>query len=127
MTEGIIEMKALKKCHIAGLVACVSLASASGCSSVMTHSGPSEGYYSGTRASASVLTNKESSWVIKPLALIDLPFSAVLDTLLLPVDYYRAGDTDSPRDRVRRSEQKNHTNEIMRQTIAPDVANSPAP
>jgi len=127
MTEGMIEMNALKKCHIAGLVACVSLVSTSGCSSMMSHSGAGEGYYPGTRASASVLTDKDSSWVMKPLALIDLPFSAVLDTLLLPLDYYRAGDTDSPRDRVRRSEQKNRTNEIMQQTIAPDVANSPAP
>ena len=83
-------MNALKKCHIAGLVACVSLVSTSGCSSMMSHSGAGEGYYPGTRASASVLTDKDSSWVMKPLALIDLPFSAVLDTLLLPVDYYRA-------------------------------------
>ncbi|WP_455815368.1 YceK/YidQ family lipoprotein [Pseudomonas graminis] len=120
-------MKALKKCHIAGFVACVSLVSTSGCSSMMMHSGPSEGYYPGTRASANVLTDKDSGWVMKPLAAIDLPFSALLDTLLLPLDYYRSGDTDSPRERVRRSEQKNHTDEVMSQTMAPYAANTPAP
>ncbi|MTD28008.1 YceK/YidQ family lipoprotein [Erwinia sorbitola] len=124
-------MKALKKCHIAGMVACISLVSSSGCSSVMMHSGPSDGYYPGTRASARVLTEKDSGWVMKPLAAIDLPFSAVLDTLLLPLDYFRAGnndnDSDSPRERVRRSEQANHTDEVMSQTMAPYAANSPAP
>lgn len=127
MTEGIIKMKALKKCHIAGFFACVSLVSTSGCSSMMMHSGPSEGYYPGTRASADVLTDKDSSWVMKPLAAIDLPFSAVLDTLLLPLDYFRSGNTDSPRERVRRSEQENHTDEIMSQTMAPYAANTSAP
>lgn len=127
MTEGMIEMKALKKCHIAGLVACASLVSTSGCSSIMTHSGPSDGYYPGTRASASVLTDEDSGWVMKPLAAIDLPFSALLDTLLLPLDYYRAEETDSPRERVRRSEQANHTDDVMRQTMAPSTTTSPGP
>lgn len=127
MTEGIIKMKALKKCHIAGFVACISLVSTSGCSSMMMHSGPSDGYYPGTRASANVLTSEDSGWVMKPLAVLDLPFSAVLDTLLLPLDYYRSGDTDSPRERVRRSEKANHTDEIMSQTMAPYAANTSAP
>lgn len=108
-------MKALKKYRIAGILTCLSLTATSGCSSVMTHTGPSQGYYSGTRASASVLTNEDSNWVMKPLALVDMPFSAVLDTLLLPWDYYRSGDTDSPGDRVRRSEQKNRTAENLSQ------------
>ncbi|MFK8260198.1 YceK/YidQ family lipoprotein [Erwinia sp. AnSW2-5] len=120
-------MKTLKKCHIAGFVACVSLVSTSGCSSMMMHSGPSDGYYPGTRASANALTDENSGWVIKPLAALDLPFSAVLDTLLLPLDYYRSGDTDSPRERVHRSEQANHTDEVMSQTMAPYAVNSPAP
>jgi len=127
MTEGIIKMKALKKCHIAGFIACASLVSTSGCSSVMMHSGPSEGYYPGTRASANVITDEDSGWVMKPLAVLDLPFSVVLDTLLLPLDYYRSGDTDSPRERVRRSEQTNHTDEVMSQTMAPYAANTSAP
>lgn len=127
MTEGMIEMKALKKCHMAGLVACVSLVCTSGCSSVMMHGGPSEGYYPGTRASVNVLTDKDSGWVMKPLAAIDLPFSAVLDTLLLPLDYFRTAGSDSPRERVRRSEQTNHTDDVMTQTMAPFPANTPAP
>jgi len=127
MTEGIIKMKALKKCHIAGFIACASLVSTSGCSSVMMHSGPSEGYYPGTRASTNVITDEDSGWVMKPLAVLDLPFSVVLDTLLLPLDYYRSGDTDSPRERVRRSEQTNHTDEVMSQTMAPYAANTSAP
>lgn len=120
-------MRTLKKSHIAGFVACMSLMSTSGCSSVMMHSGPSEGYYPGTRASADVLTDEHSGWVMKPLAALDLPFSAVLDTLLLPLDYFRSGNTDSPRERVRRSEQENHTDEIMSQTMAPYAANTSAP
>ncbi len=127
-------MNALKKCHIAGFVACVSLVNTSGCSSVMMHSAPYEGYYPGTRASAETIVDKNSGWVMKPLAAIDLPFSAVLDTLLLPMDYYRSGDKgedDSPRARVLRSEQANHTDAIMNETMAPmsptrDAAPSPA-
>lgn len=120
-------MKALKKCHVAGFIACASLVSTSGCSSMMMHGGPSEGYYPGTRASANVLTDPDSGWVMRPLAAIDLPFSAVLDTLLLPLDYFRSGNSDSPRERVHRSEQENHTDEIMSQTMAPYAANTSAP
>jgi uncharacterized protein YceK len=127
MTEGIIEMKALKKCHVTGFIVCLSLVSTSGCSSLMMHSGPSKGYYPGTRASANVITDKDSGWVMRPLAAIDLPFSAVMDTLLIPLDYFRADDIDSPRERVRRSEQKNNTDEIMQETIAPYAVNAPAP
>lgn len=119
-------MKALKKFTVAGLFSCLSLSTTSGCSSVMTHTGPSQGYYSGTRASAALLTDKESSWAIKPLAAIDLPFSAVFDTLLLPWDYYRADDKDSPRERVRRSEEQNNTADDLSRA-APMAANSPAP
>ena len=100
-------MKALKTYRVAGLFACCALASASGCSSVMSHTGPSQGYYPGTRASAAIITDDQSNWVMKPLAAIDLPFSAVMDTILLPWDYWRADtDTapDSPRERVRQSE-----------------------
>ena len=78
-----------------------------GCSSVMSHTGASQGYYPGTRASAELLTDDKSSWAIKPLALVDLPFSAVMDTILLPWDYLRSGDDrtkDSPRERVLQSE-----------------------
>jgi len=123
MTEGIMMITALKKYRLAGMIA-VSLAGTSGCSSVMTHTGSSQGYYPGTRASAEVLTDKESSWAMKPLAAIDLPFSAAMDTLLLPWDYYRAGDTNSTRERIRRSEEQNQTNAGLAQS-APLV--TPAP
>ena|GEM_PF-152088 len=108
-------MNVLQKCKVAGLLTCISLSATSGCSSVMTHTGPNQGYYPGTRASSNVLTDKDSSWVMKPLAAIDLPFSAILDTLLLPWDYYRADDTDSPRARVLRSEQQNQTDASLSQ------------
>ena len=120
-------MKAFKRCHIAGFVACLSLASTSGCSSMMAHTGPNTGYYPGTRASAAVLTDENSSWVMRPMAVIDLPFSALLDTLLLPVDYVTSDDRDSPGERVRRSEQANHTDKVMSQTVAPVPASQPVP
>ena len=74
-----------------------------GCSSVMTHTGPYQGYYSGTRASMQVLRDKDSNWCIRPLAAIDLPFSAVMDTVLLPYDYFRRDsntDEESLRSRM---------------------------
>lgn len=133
MTVGMMMMKMMKRFPLTGLLVCCACAT-SGCSSVMSHTGASQGYYPGTRASAETIVDKNSGWVMKPLAAIDLPFSAVLDTLLLPMDYYRSGDKgedDSPRARVLRSEQANHTDAIMNETIAPmssshDAAPSPA-
>ncbi|WP_409013916.1 YceK/YidQ family lipoprotein [Arsenophonus sp.] len=45
-----------------------------GCSSIMTHVGPHQGYYSGTKADTRILKDRDTGWVIKPLAMIDLPF-----------------------------------------------------
>lgn len=73
-----------------------------GCSSMMTHTGGEEGYYPGTRASFDLLKNSETSWGVKPLVALDMPFTAVLDTLLLPWDAFR--DDNSVRSRVRQSE-----------------------
>lgn len=95
----------------------------------MSHTGPSQGYYPGTRASASILVDEQSSWALKPLALIDLPFSAVMDTLLLPWDYARSDNdksADSPRERILRSEKLNHTQENLAQAT-PYPAATPAP
>lgn len=120
-------MIVMKKCRFAGLLTCLSLAGTSGCSSFMSHSGPYQGYYSGTRAGAKVVADSNNGWVMRPLAAIDLPFSAVMDTLFLPYDYYRSGsDTavDSPRERVLQSEQQNNTAESLSQA-APLV--TPAP
>lgn len=75
-----------------------------GCSSIMTHTGPHQGYYPGTRNDVRMIKDKDTGWVMTPFLALDLPFSAVLDTLLLPYDIYRAGKTevgDSPRERIR--------------------------
>ncbi len=120
-------MKDMKKIRLASLFACCCVASTTGCSSVMSHTGASQGYYPGTRASAEMLVNDDTSWAIKPLAAIDLPFSAVMDTLLLPWDYARADDDkseDSPRERVLKSERISATQDSLSQA-APLAANSP--
>ncbi|QKJ85009.1 hypothetical protein PMPD1_0019 [Paramixta manurensis] len=109
-------MKAIKTYRLAGVLVCCSLGTTTGCSSVMTHTGASQGYYPGTRASAEMLTDDHTSWALKPLALIDLPFSAVLDTLLLPWDYARHDDDksiDSPHERVLKEEKLSHTQDTL--------------
>jgi len=78
----------------------------SGCSSVMSHTGGDEGYYPGTRSDVNMIKSDETSWAMTPLIALDLPFSAVLDTLLLPYDYYRRG-TVNTRQRIKASEQHN--------------------
>lgn len=89
-----------------------ALMGAVGCSSIMTHTGPNQGYYPGTRASMNMLADKETSWSMIPLAAIDLPFSAVLDTVLLPYDYLRRDsdkNSESPRERMLNSTDHNAT------------------
>ncbi|ORM63398.1 YceK/YidQ family lipoprotein [Pantoea rodasii] len=100
-------MKMMKSFPLTGLLVCGVLTT-SGCSSVMSHTGASQGYYPGTRASADLIADDNTSWVIKPLAVIDLPFSAVMDTVLLPWDYFRS-DHDSARERVLQSEKMSGT------------------
>ncbi len=75
-----------------------------GCSSVMTHTGGKPGYYPGTRASYDMLTNDETSWGLKPLVVLDMPFTAIMDTVLLPWDAFRTDK--SVKARVEASEQK---------------------
>lgn len=113
-------MKMMKRLPLSGLMICCACATA-GCSSVMSHTGASQGYYPGTRASAKLIADDNTSWAIKPLAVIDLPFSAVMDTILLPWDYFRASDDktkDSPRERVLQSEKMAST-EASLATAAP--------
>ena len=75
-----------------------------GWSSVMSHTGGKEGTYPGTRASAAMISDDETNWGTKSLAILDMPFTAVADTLLLPWDMFR---TDSSvRSRVEKSEQE---------------------
>ncbi|HBZ16521.1 MAG TPA: YceK/YidQ family lipoprotein [Pantoea sp.] len=106
MSEGMMKMNMMKRFPLTAVLVCTTFAT-SGCSSVMSHTGASQGYYPGTRASAEMLTDDKTSWAIKPLALIDLPFSAVMDTILLPWDYFRSDDDrskDSIHERVLQSE-----------------------
>lgn len=99
-------MKMMKCIPLTSVLVCGVLTT-SGCSSVMSHTGANQGYYPGTRASADMIADDNTSWAIKPLAVIDLPFSAVMDTILLPWDYLRSDDDktkDSARERVLQSE-----------------------
>lgn len=75
----------------------------SACSSIMTHAGPSDGYYPGSKNSLERIKDENTGWVLKPLLMIDLPLTAVMDTLFLPLDYARSGDNneeDSPKKRI---------------------------
>ncbi|QCR10224.1 YceK/YidQ family lipoprotein [Brenneria rubrifaciens] len=105
-----IKTTMLKSAFFSFIITGSGAVSLSGCSSVMTHTGAEQGYYPGTRASMDVLRDEDTSWAMMPLVAIDLPFSAVADTLLLPYDYYRSrsGNT-SIRERVLHSEQNNQT------------------
>ncbi|AIQ99143.1 YceK/YidQ family lipoprotein [Pluralibacter gergoviae] len=83
-----------------------------GCSSVMSHTGGKEGTYPGTRASAGMLGDDSNGWGTKSLVAIDMPFTALMDTLLLPWDLFRTDD--SVKSRVEKSEQANQaTNAVI--------------
>ena len=81
-------IKVTNRIPTAGLIVWCAF-SATGCSSVMSHTGPEQGYYSGTRANTEILEDHNTRWPIKTLAAVDYPFSAVMDTLLVPWDYFR--------------------------------------
>ncbi|MBU4682141.1 MULTISPECIES: YceK/YidQ family lipoprotein [Cedecea] len=94
------------------LVLSTGLLCLTGCSSMMSHSGGKEGLYPGTRASAETLGDDETSWALKPLVALDLPFTAVLDTVLLPWDVFRKDN--SVKSRVEASEKQNlATNSVI--------------
>lgn len=93
-------MKVLRRTALSLLIAGSGLAVTGGCSSVMTHTGPHQGYYSGTRANMDALHGEDASWAMTPLVILDMPFSAVMDTLLLPYDYSRSGK-EKPDDSLR--------------------------
>lgn len=71
----------------------------------MSHTGGKEGTYPGTRASAAMLSDDDTNWGTKSLVILDMPFTAVADTLLLPWDMFRKDN--SVRSRVEKSEQEN--------------------
>lgn len=70
----------------------------------MSHTGGKEGTYPGTRASANMLADDDTNWGTKSLVVLDMPFTAVVDTLLLPWDLFRTDK--SVRSRVEQSEEK---------------------
>ncbi|MBX9447216.1 YceK/YidQ family lipoprotein [Dickeya chrysanthemi] len=104
------------------------LATCSGCSSVMTHSGGEQGYYSGTQASMSTLKDENTSWAMMPMVVLDVPFSAMLDTLLLPYDYYRThsdSHSTSARDRLEEYERRQPMGNPPPLMVIPASANNP--
>lgn len=96
----------------ARLIALITPLFLSGCSSIMTHAGPSDGYYPGSKNSIKMIKDDETGWVVRPLLAIDLPFSIVMDTLLIPLDYSRSGNdakADSPKKRLEELDKKEKT------------------
>lgn len=102
------------------LMMCSGIMFLSGCSSVMSHTGGKEGTYPGTRASATMIGDDETNWGTKSLAILDMPFTAVMDTILLPWDLFRKDN--SVRSRVERSEERT---QVTNSVIPP--AKMPAP
>ena len=79
---------------------------------MMSHTGGKEGTYPGTRASATMIGDDETNWGTKSLAILDMPFTAVMDTVLLPWDFFRKDN--SVRSRVEKSEKDNlATNSVI--------------
>lgn len=88
------------------LLAVMLLLMLGGCASVMTRTGPPQGYYSGTKADVAVISNKNSGVISSSVAAVDMPFSALLDTVLLPYDYWRSGEDKTKTSPQARLEQK---------------------
>ncbi|HAU7983894.1 TPA: YceK/YidQ family lipoprotein [Escherichia coli] len=98
---------------------CSGMTLLGGCSSVMSHTGGKEGTYPGTRASATMIGDDETNWGTKSLAILDMPFTAVMDTLLLPWDVFRKDS--SVRSRVETSEANAQaTNAVIPPARMPD-------
>ncbi|EOJ5037854.1 YceK/YidQ family lipoprotein [Escherichia coli] len=98
---------------------CSGMTLLGGCSSVMSHTGGKEGTYPGTRASATMIGDDETNCGTKSLAILDMPFTAVMDTLLLPWDVFRKDS--SVRSRVEKSEANAQaTNAVIPPARMPD-------
>ncbi|EFJ7233687.1 YceK/YidQ family lipoprotein [Escherichia coli] len=98
---------------------CSGMTLLGGCSSVMSHTGGKEGTYPGARASATMIGDDETNWGTKSLAILDMPFTAVMDTLLLPWDVFRKDS--SVRSRVEKSEANAQaTNAVIPPARMPD-------
>ncbi|WP_111738724.1 YceK/YidQ family lipoprotein [Leminorella richardii] len=97
------------------IFASATMFSQSGCSSIMGHVAPYEGYYPGVEHNVDMLQDDKNGWVMRSLLAVDLPFTAVLDTALLPYDYYRSSSgKESSRKRVADSDKKKQASGQMR-------------
>lgn len=107
-----MNMAVMMKSYLPKMILSSGLLVISGCSSVMTHTGGQEGFYPGTRASYGMLADSETNWGYKPFVALDMPFTAVMDTMLLPWDMFRTDK--SVKSRVEASESKNlATNSVI--------------
>ncbi|GKX55837.1 hypothetical protein SOASR030_19490 [Leminorella grimontii] len=95
--------------------ASATMFSLSGCSSIMGHVAPYEGYYPGVEHNVNELQNDNSGWLMRSLVALDMPFTAVLDTVLLPYDYYRSTNgRESSRKKVSESDKQKRASGQMR-------------
>ncbi|WP_035346428.1 MULTISPECIES: YceK/YidQ family lipoprotein [Dickeya] len=120
-------MTILKKTSLSFILCGGMLVTCGGCSSVMTHSGGEQGYYSGTKASVATLKDDNTSWAMMPMVVLDVPFSATLDTLLLPYDAYRSHSdqhSTSARDRLEEYERRKQPNPPILPTQIPVTPNT---
>ncbi|MBP2850038.1 MULTISPECIES: YceK/YidQ family lipoprotein [Dickeya] len=120
-------MTILKNASLSFVLSGGILATCGGCSSVMTHSGGEQGYYSGTKASMTTLKDEDTSWAMMPMVALDVPFSAMLDTLLLPYDFYRTHDdthSTSARDRLGEYERRQPMGSPPPLVVMPASANN---
>ncbi|WMY74430.1 YceK/YidQ family lipoprotein [Buttiauxella selenatireducens] len=102
----------MMKSYLPTIILGSGLLTVSGCSSVMTHTGGQDGTYPGTRASYQMLTDSGTSWGYKPFVVLDMPFTAIADTVLVPWDLYRTDK--SLKSKVEASENANlATNSVL--------------
>ncbi|MBI0440301.1 YceK/YidQ family lipoprotein [Dickeya dianthicola] len=120
-------MTILKNASLSFVLSGGILATCGGCSSVMTHSGGEQGYYSGTKSSMTTFKDEDTSWAMMPMVALDVPFSAMLDTLLLPYDYYRIHSdhhSTSARDRLEEYERRKPAGDPPRPAMIPVSTNN---
>ena len=79
----------------AKLVSTLILLGFTGCSSLVGHSGSPRGPYPGVRLDLEAL-NRQNHFHSKLLSCMDIPFSAALDTLFWPADFYDEHSHYSP-------------------------------
>ncbi|MBG5920413.1 YceK/YidQ family lipoprotein [Providencia stuartii] len=94
------------------ILICTPLLFLTGCSSIMTHAGPSDGYYPGSKNSLEMLKDENTGWIMRPLLAIDLPFTAIMDTLLIPLDYVKSDsnpEESSPKKRIEALDKQTNT------------------